>query len=212
MLKLVSVVLVLLILLIVGCAGVRSGPVPLASSFGGDVAIEGAGTANWPRGEAPASPNFVWTYETVTRQRGYTRPNHHMTTVIRIDYDPIAREVRGAQVVTSEKGYAFRHVCITPQPDGLLSIRMATLLDRRGTDLTVVKVHGPDPATHSCEEIGIGPEDGLVEGLDVLFKDDGTFTVMPGSNAYLAGSNFTMERVATLNPDGSKTSRITLPQ
>jgi hypothetical protein len=199
----------------VGCGtfGYEPGsPEAILASLSGDVEIQGQGTAVWPEGSVPEEPNFVWDYETVGYRRGSERPFHRMKTTLRLRYDPDQRRVTSASVTASENGGSFRHVCLTPGPNGILMIRMSTLLDNRGRDRTVVKVHGPDPSTHSCEDIGVGPADGLMEGLDVIFNDDGTFAVHPGSNAYLAGSGLRLERIATLSPDPKDVHLVKLPR
>jgi hypothetical protein len=136
-----------------------------------------------------------------------------MRTDLELAFDPETGEVSNVLVSSSERGRAFRHVCLTPGPEGsgLLIIRMTTLLDDRDEDVTVVKVHSTDPSTHMCEEYGVGPKDGLVEGVNVLFQEDGSFTVLPNTGAYLAGAGLGMERKMTINPEGEELDVDVLP-
>jgi hypothetical protein len=140
-----------------------------------------------------------------------------MRTDVNLAFDPQTGEITNVTVGSSDHstadGRAFRHVCLTPGPtgSGLLSIRMTTLLDDREQDVTVIKVHSTDPMTHMCEEYGVGPKDGLVEGVDVLFHEDGTFKVLPNTGAYLAGHGLGMERKMTVSPDPAEVDVDVLP-
>ncbi len=180
------------------CAAV---PDPVPGTVSAEMEVVGPGAAEWPRTGAAATPNFVWEYETVGRTSVEESVLHSMKTSLRLVYDPAAMTVRGAAVQCSGQGRSFRHVCLTPAPDGRLTIRMTTLFDRREADFTAVKIHGPDPATHSCDEYGVGPKDGLVEGVEVIFHPDGSFRIVPGTGAHLAGRGLAIRRAMTLAVD-----------
>ncbi len=206
--RLVFIVLILG-LLGAGCASRKPG------SYGpaGDLEVAGEGTASFP-GPHPDTPaNFVWMYETEAWRSSREQAFHHLRTDLRLAFDPATGEISNVTVESTGEGHAFRHLCLTPGPagTGLLTIRMTTLLDDREEDLTVVRVHSTDPSTHLCEEYGVGPRDGLVEGVDVLFKPDGTFKVLPNTGAYLAGSGLKMERRMTVSPDLEEVAVDELP-
>jgi hypothetical protein len=179
----------------------------------GDVELVGAGRIAWPGNDPSAPQNFVWEYETEAWRDVREAVFHRMRTDLRLAFDPETGEISNVSAQASERGHAFRHVCLTPGPEGsgVLHIRMTTLLDDREQDLTVLKVHSTDPSTHMCEEIGVGPKDGLVEGVSVLFKTDGTFSVLPDTGAYLAGYALGMERKMTVDPGMAEVVTDRLP-
>ncbi len=201
------------VLLITGCAHTDS--TYLGAS--GDVELPGSGTVTWPGGDAAATQNFVWEYETKAWRDHREAVFHRLRTDLRLAFDPATGEISNVTVGSTDHstthGKAFRHVCLTPGPtgSGLLSIRMTTLLDDRKEEVTVVKVHSTDPTTHMCEEYGVGPRDGLVEGVDVLFHEDGTFKILPNTGAYLAGAGLGMERKMTVSPDPEEVDVDVLP-
>jgi hypothetical protein len=179
----------------------------------GDVELVGPGTVEYP-GLNPRAPwNFIWDYDTEGWRDVRPAVFHRMHTVLRLGFDVETGEIGNVSVESSQQGHALRHVCLTPGPEGsgLLMIRMTTLLDDRDEDLTVLKVHTTDVSTHMCEEIGVGPIDGLVEGVNVLFKEDGTFTVLPNTGAYLAGAGLGMERKMTVDPERVEVDVDVLP-
>jgi hypothetical protein len=186
---------------LVACAAV---PDPRPGTVSAEMKVVGPGAAEWPEAGAAANPNFVWEYETVGRTSIEESALHSMKTSLRLVYDPAAMTVRGAAVQCSGQGRSFRHVCLTPAPDGRLSIRITTLFDRREEDFTAVKIHGPDPATHTCDEYGVGPKDGLVEGVEVVFHPDGSFRALPGTGAHLAGRGLAIRRAMTQAMDDAE--------
>ena len=177
----------------------------------GDIIVRGSGAQSWPVGAYQPTPNFVWEYGTTGWHKGDRSPFHRMKTDLRLRFDPATNTIESVAVTSSEDGRAFRHVCLTPGTNGLLSIRMTTLLDDRDEDMTVVKVHGADPASHTCEEYGVGPLDGLVEGVDVLFREDGSYTILPNTGAYLAGAGLRLERKMTKSMDPTDVDEVSLP-
>ncbi len=200
-------------LIITGCA--HSDSTYLGVS--GDVQLLGDGTLNWPGGDAAADQNFIWEYETEAWRDNREAVFHRLRTDLRLAFDPATGEISNVTLGSTDRstarGRAFRHLCLTPGPtgSGLLSIRMTTLLDDRKEEITVVKVHSTDPTTHMCEEYGVGPKDGLVEGVDVLFHEDGTFKILPSTGAYLAGAGLGMERKMTVSPDPEELDVDVLP-
>jgi len=205
----VLTLLVLLLPFIAGaCAGTHADS--HASTLGGDVEVRGNGVAHWPQGEFAQAANFEWIYETTGFRSGEAEPFHKMKSVLEISYDPATGTVRSARLRCSEDGHAYRHICLTPAGK-VLRIRMATLLDDRSEDLTVMKVHGNDPSTHSCEDIGIGPKEGVVEGLEVVFADDGSFTVLQSSNASLFGAELRIERSMTKHANATAIAMAEFP-
>ena len=182
----------------------------LTSSVGGDVELRGNGVTHWPQGEFAERPNFEWSYETTGFRSDEAEPVHQMKSVLEISYDPATGTVNSARLRSSEDGHAFRHICLTPA-GRVLRIRMATLLDDRSEDLTVMKIHGADPATHSCDDIGIGPKDGVVEGLEVIFAEDGSYTVLSSSNASLFGADLRVERSMTKHAGNTSVARAEFP-
>jgi hypothetical protein len=191
--------------LLAGCAGTHS-----YIGESGDVELLGPGTVRWT-GPGGGAQNFTWEYETEAWRGERTDVFHRMRTEVRLTYDVATMTLGNVTVTNAGSGHAFRHVCLTPGHDGLLSIRMTTLLTDADQDVTVVKIHSSDPNTHSCEEFSVGPEDGLVEGVDILFKEDGTFTVLPNTGAYLAGTGLAMERRMTLDVDRKEVDTTLLP-
>ncbi len=195
-----SVFLLLLVpLFVIGCAPERT----IYVGQSGDLELVGSGSVRFPGADPSATQNFIWEYETEAWRDTREGVFHRMRTDLKLAFDPETGEISNVTVESSRHGFAIRHVCLTPGPEGtgLLMIRMTTLLDDRDEDVTVVKVHSTDPSTHRCEEYGVGPKDGLVEGVNVLFRDDGTFTVLPNTGAYLAGAGLGMERKMTINPE-----------
>ena len=188
-----------------GSTGISSG------GLDGEIVVRGAGAQSWPAGAYQPTPNFVWQYETIGRHKDDQVPFHRMKTDLRLRYDVATKTIENVAVTSAERGRAFRHVCLTPGPNGLLTVRMTTLLDDRAEDLTVVKVHGPDPSTHTCDEYGVGPLDGLVEGVDVLFREDGSYTLLPNTGAYLAGAGLRFERRMTKSMDPKDVDVVKLP-
>ena len=93
----------------------------------------------------------------------------------------------------------YIRLCLTPAGPAL-RLRISTLLDGRREALTIVRIHSDDPTTHHCTDIGVGPGDGLVEGLEVVFREDGSFRVVPGSGAHLGGAGIRVERTMTRGP------------
>ena len=179
----------------------------------GDIELVGEGTVEYPGVNAQAPWNFFWDYETVGWRNSRQAVMHRMRTELRLHFDPETGEMGNVSVESTERSQAFRHVCLTPGPagSGLLTIRMTTLLDDLDQEVTVLKVHNTDVSTHTCEEIGVGPVDGLVESINVLFKEDGTFTVLPNTGAYLAGAGLGMERTMTVDPDRKEVDVDVLP-
>lgn len=179
----------------------------------GDVELIGTGEVAFAGEHPTATRNFVWDYHTEAWRDVREGVFHRMKTHLELAFDPETGEISNVTVASSERGGAFRHICLTPGPEGsgLLSIRMTTLLDDRDPDVTAVKVHSTDPSTHMCEEFGVGPVDGLVEGVNVLFKGDGSFTVLPNTGAYLAGAGLGMERKMTVNPGREEVDVDVLP-
>jgi hypothetical protein len=198
-------------LLVAGCASSNGGESFLGVA--GDVELVGTGTMSFPGADPTAPQNFDWKYETEAWRDVREAVFHRMRTELKLAFDPATGVVSNVTVACSGHGGAFRHVCLTPGPEGsgLLTIRMTTLLDDRDQDMTVVKVHSTDPSTHMCEEYGVGPKDGLVEGVSVLFKDDGTFKVLPDTGAYLAGHALGMERRMTVDPGMEEIDTDVLP-
>ncbi|MHC4471288.1 MAG: hypothetical protein ACYS99_10025 [Planctomycetota bacterium] len=178
-----------LLLLIGGCAGLAPG------SGGGEeiVVLEGAGTGQW--GSPGSSANFVWRYETVAWSGRSRHPFHRMITELEIVYDPDRGQVIAARVVSGGDVRGYRHITLTPE-NSVLTLRIGTLLDPRVEDRTVVTV-GEGP-----KNIGVGPTAGLVEGFQVRFAE-GSFRVLPGTGAHLAGANVRVERRMTRGPRGT---------
>jgi hypothetical protein len=172
-----------------GCAQTRPN-----YSEGGDLEVKGWSSGYWTNGGVAEKPNFKWDYLTEGFVGDETEPFHRMRTELEIAYDPKTGEVSNARLKSSEMGGAYRHICLTPT-GGILRIRMVTLFVEPEKTLTVLKVHGTDPSTHTCEDIGVGPKDGLVEGLEVIFAEDGTFEVVSSTGASLFGSNLRVTRV-----------------
>ena len=163
-----------------------------------------------PAAEA-GSENFVFTYETSAFEAGEGKPFHRMKTEIRLTYDSDQGEIRNAKVTSSEDGYAFRHVCFTPAGP-LLRIRILTNRDDRSADLTVIRLEGPMPSVSQCTDIGVGPWKGLVESLDVLFEEDGTYTVMRSTGAHLTESGIRFERTMSTRPEAEELLTAKFPE
>ncbi len=191
--------------LLAACAGTPPSTTPVR-----DLEVRGQSTGSWSDGTPGGPPNFTMIYETKAWRNGETAPFHRMRTLIQVRYDPEAELIRAARVESSESGHAFRHVCMTPAGP-LLRLRIATLLDGRPEDLTVVNVHSENLSVRECADIGVGPQDGLVEGLDVVFRGDGSFRVVPGSGAHLAGAGIRVERTLTRGPGNTDPVTEKLP-
>lgn len=183
---------VLLVVFFCAACGTTSVPVEYQT---GDLELRGPSIDNWSDGTPPGLMNFVWDYETKGWRGGEKRPFHRMLTRLSLAYDPVSGEVHSAKVIASESSGAFRHICLSAEGP-VLRIRMATLLDDRAVDLTVVDVSGATTASveEFCANIGVGPKDGLVEGVDVVFHEDGSYRVISATGAYLAGADLRMER------------------
>ena len=173
---------------------------------GGEIEVRGFSTGTWEGGDATISPNLVLEYGTVAWHKGETAPFHRMRSTLLLAYDPAESRILNAELRSPDGARAYRHVCLAPSGD-VLHVRMATLFDDRSEGLTVVKLHGDRPTLDECEEVGVGPQPGLVESFDILFRPDGTYRVMNDTKAYLAGADLRVER--TMNDSQEKGSRVT---
>lgn len=180
--------------LFISCALIGCAQFSPIHSEGGDLEVKGWNSGYWSNGGAAAKPNFRWEYLTEGFVGDSKEPFHRMRTGLEIAYDPDTGTISSARVSSSELGGAFRHICLTPAGH-ILRIRMVTLFVDREDTVTVLKVHGTDPSTYTCEDVGVGPKDGLVEGLEVIFDDDGTFEVVSSTGASLFGANLRVTRV-----------------
>lgn len=186
----------LCLMFLVGC---RTGGVPTMEA--GDIAVKAWESGSWKNDPATTEgdENFVFEYETIGWDGSSTAPFHQMKTVIRLSYDPERGEIANARISSLEPGFAYRHVCFTPAGP-VLRIRIITNLDGRSEGLTIVRLEGPMPSMSECMEIGVGPWEGLVEVLDVLFEKDGSYSVMKGTGAHLTGAGIRVERKMTTGP------------
>lgn len=162
-----------------------------------DVELTGPSLSVWPAAAVAKDANFDFDYETKCWRDDPGVPFHVMKTHVRLRYDPATLTFLWVEVTNAGAGHAYRHVCLTPAPDGRFTIRMRTIFDGREQDLTAVRIHGPDPATWSCDEYGIGPKDSLIEGIEVLYEPDGAFKVVPARSGYLATRDIHIHREMT---------------
>jgi hypothetical protein len=200
-----------LVVVAFGCAS--SGVMP---SHNGDLAVRGWESGSWKSEEGAPPPDskavdFEFSYETTAYRGRHTKPFHRMKTEIRLSYDPEEGRIEDATVRSSEDGYAYRHVCCTPNGP-VLRIRIITNLDDRSEDLTVVRLQGPMPSLEECADIGVGPWKGLVETVDVLFHEDGTYTVMKGTGAHLTEAGIRVERTMSTAPGAASPETTHFPQ
>jgi hypothetical protein len=202
--------MIALCLLALVAAGCQSYGTPKTEP--GDLAVKGWESGTWKSGTATASgdENFVFEYETVAFEYDDDTPFHKMKTVLRLSYDPDKGEISDAKISSLEAGYAYRHVCFTPAGP-VLRIRVITHLDGRSEDLTIVRLEGPMPSVTECMEVGVGPWEGLVEILDVLFEKDGSYTVMRGTGAHLTGPGIRVERTMSTGPGAAGESSASYP-
>jgi len=200
-----------LVALLAGCA--TNG---LRATEPGDLEVRAWESGTWQKDPAaPAaeagSENFVFFYETTGYRSGRSKPFHRMKTEIRLTYDPDRGEIENARITSTEDGNAYRHVCFTPAGP-VLRIRIITHLDDRSTDLTVVRLEGPMPTVSRCVDVGVGPWEGVVESLDVLFDEDGTYTVMRATGAHLAEAGIRFDRTMSTRPGGAKPDTAHFPE
>jgi hypothetical protein len=200
-----------LVVVLFGCAS--QGGMP---SHRGDLAVRGWESGTWKSGEGEPVPDskavvFDFRYETTAYRGRSTKPFHRMATEIRLSYDPAEGRIEDATVRSSEDGFAYRHVCCTPNGP-VLRIRIITNLDDRSEDLTVVRLQGPVPSIEECADIGVGPWKGLVETVDVLFEEDGTYTVMKGTGAHLTEAGIRVERTMTTAPGATSPATSQFPR
>jgi hypothetical protein len=182
------------LLLLGGCEALSSGA-QTAAVF----EIEGGGSGQW--GDAAANANFTWQYETVAWSGRAASPIHRMRTEVRAVYDPDRGEVLAVRVTSSGEARSYRHITLTPDGDELL-LRVGTLLETKFEDRTVVKI-GAIKASDLGIDLGVGPSAGLAEEVRASFAEDGSFRIVPGSGAHLAGANVRVQRRMTRGPDGS---------
>lgn len=176
----------------------------------GDVEVRGWSTGTWD-GHGPARPeNFALQYETTAWRGMGANAFHRMRTEVTLAYDPMSGMISNARIESSKPGRAYRHVCLAPNGP-ILHVRITTLFDDRGEDLTVVKVHDVAPAVDACDIVGVGPDYGLVESFDVLFDEDGSYRVLAGTKAYLNEADIRVERTMNEGTDRAKTIRASFP-
>ncbi|MCU0726200.1 MAG: hypothetical protein MUE73_10480 [Planctomycetes bacterium] len=185
-------------------------PAPRPGQPGVDVEIVGPGKVRWPAGIEEDKPNFIWEYETTATRGEAAAQFHRLKTRLRVQYDPAEMRFAWVEVESSGTGHAYRHLTLTPATDGRFVIRVSTSLDGRTEDLTAVKLREAGEVAWPQHEYGIGPKDGLVEGLEVIFAEDGSFTVHSRRLGHLAGKGIRMHRETSTSADLRETDRLDL--
>jgi len=175
----------------------------LGSRNSGDFEVRGWDSHTWTDGKTGTARNFRCAYETTAWRDDAEKPFHQMKTELSLSYDPATGTIHEAKITNSLPGYSFRHVCMTPMGE-VLRIRLITMLDNRREDLTVVKLYEEQPLSSVCEDYGVGPEDGLVEGFDVIFNPDGTWRIYRGKGAHLTGANIRVVSRMTRDQEGKE--------
>jgi hypothetical protein len=185
-------------------------PYPRSGLAGADLEVVGSGKVRWPSGSPTEAPNFVWEYETTAERGDPVVPFHRMKTQLRLRYDLAEESFTWVELETSGAGHAYRQLTLTPAADGRFMIRVNTSLDGRSDDLTAVKLLVPGPVAWPREDYGIGPKDGLVEGLEVVFAEDGSFEVLSRRVAHLAGKGIRIHRETTTGSNVLERDRLDL--